>query len=219
MKENVNFDIDQARGNLRHAIESTPHRVTLKSLSLALGRNPAYLHQYLYRGSPRTLPEEVRLHLAHLLGVNERLLRPQGQGGVKDGHNIAISYLDHPSQDGLAVTPWFIPQDFMNGMGSRQWNGLRLARVGPHSSPVFQPRDVVMIDLMDRNPLKAGYFALDMKDHLRIRHLEQISPTDLRVRVTNGDSSGYDSTLDPAVLVGRVIFHAQMFPDFGKVSP
>ena len=41
----------------------------LKKLSLTIGRNHAYLQQYLMRGSPRELPEAVRHGLAPLLGV------------------------------------------------------------------------------------------------------------------------------------------------------
>ena len=49
----------------------------LRRLSRALGRNDAYLHQFLYRGSPRHLPEELRHQLAGLLGVEEAVLRPE----------------------------------------------------------------------------------------------------------------------------------------------
>ena len=35
----------------------------------------AYLHQYIYRGTPKTLPENLRYHLATLLGIHESELR------------------------------------------------------------------------------------------------------------------------------------------------
>lgn len=40
---------------------------SLRVASRALGRNDAYLHQYLYRKSPRRLPEDVRHKLARLV--------------------------------------------------------------------------------------------------------------------------------------------------------
>ena len=46
-------------------------RLGLKELSLKLGRNPSYLQQFIARGSPRRLPEEVRHTLAALLGLPE----------------------------------------------------------------------------------------------------------------------------------------------------
>ena len=36
----------------------------LKQVSLALGKNAAYAHQYIYRGTPKVLPEDVREALA-----------------------------------------------------------------------------------------------------------------------------------------------------------
>ncbi len=47
----------------------------MKQASEYVGRNHAYLHQFLLRRTPRTLPEEVRYPLAALLGVPEGSLR------------------------------------------------------------------------------------------------------------------------------------------------
>jgi len=45
--------------------------LSLAALSARIDRNPAYLHQYLTRGSPRHLDEGDRYVLARLLGVDE----------------------------------------------------------------------------------------------------------------------------------------------------
>jgi hypothetical protein len=47
---------------------------SLLSLSVALGKNEAYLQQFIKRGTPKRLPEEERLKLAQLLWIDERLL-------------------------------------------------------------------------------------------------------------------------------------------------
>ncbi len=47
---------------------------SLAEASLAIGRNAAWLQQYLRRGTPRILPEDDRLKLAQLFSVNEREL-------------------------------------------------------------------------------------------------------------------------------------------------
>jgi len=48
--------------------------VSLAALSRAIGRNPAYLQQFLKKGSPARLPEEERRALARFFNVDERLL-------------------------------------------------------------------------------------------------------------------------------------------------
>lgn len=47
---------------------------SLLSLSVKLGKNEAYLQQFIKRGTPKRLPEEERLKLAQLLWIDERLL-------------------------------------------------------------------------------------------------------------------------------------------------
>jgi hypothetical protein len=46
----------------------------LASVSRMIGRNDAYLHQFVKRGTPRRLPEQERLHLAIALNIDEREL-------------------------------------------------------------------------------------------------------------------------------------------------
>ncbi|WP_019013949.1 S24 family peptidase [Elioraea tepidiphila] len=50
-------------------------KTDLKNASLAIGRNPAYLQQFLYRGTPKVLPEDVRESLGAVLGVSPDDLR------------------------------------------------------------------------------------------------------------------------------------------------
>jgi hypothetical protein len=47
---------------------------SLAMLSAVIGRNAAYLQQFVRRGSPRRLPEEERRHLAIYLNIDEREL-------------------------------------------------------------------------------------------------------------------------------------------------
>ncbi len=61
-----------ARENLKRI--TAEQGASLSDLSRKLGRNQAYLSQYVTRGSPRRLPEDERRHLAMALNVDERLL-------------------------------------------------------------------------------------------------------------------------------------------------
>ena len=68
------MDLDPTRLRVMELIQQ--RRTDLKKASLAIGRNAAYLQQYLYRGIPKTLPEDAREALAAFLGVPEESLRP-----------------------------------------------------------------------------------------------------------------------------------------------
>jgi hypothetical protein len=65
------------RARLVEAVKRS--RFTLRELSAHLGRNPSYLQQYLGKGSPRVLPESVRVQLAAVLRIPETDLRPVTQ--------------------------------------------------------------------------------------------------------------------------------------------
>jgi len=56
------------------AIAATSPRLSLKQLSRAIGRNDAYMQQFLHRGTPRYLPENARHRLAACLGLDQRQL-------------------------------------------------------------------------------------------------------------------------------------------------
>jgi hypothetical protein len=89
--------MDAARKLLVDTLARRPD-LDLKKLSLTIGRNHAYLQQYLMRGSPRELPETARHGLAPLLGISPDDLRstvlptsgraegdPRGAGSLRGG--------------------------------------------------------------------------------------------------------------------------------------
>lgn len=69
MKED---DGDDFRAKLEALIEAAG--TNLRAVSLSIGRNPAYLQQYVRRGSPKKLPIEDRLRIAEEAGINPKEL-------------------------------------------------------------------------------------------------------------------------------------------------
>ena len=69
-----NDDNDEVREKIKKLIKKNKHN--LRDLSRNLKKNDAYLQQYLYRGTPKILPEEYRFKLAEILNVNVNELIP-----------------------------------------------------------------------------------------------------------------------------------------------
>jgi phage repressor protein C with HTH and peptisase S24 domain len=69
---------DSARRLIEAIIQE--RSLELRPISLQLGRNHAYLQQFLRRSKPAHLPEDVRHDLATILGVPEKDLRPTDTG-------------------------------------------------------------------------------------------------------------------------------------------
>jgi len=67
--------IRKAREKLKNIIKQND-KFNLRDLSRILKKNDAYLQQYLFRGTPRILPEECRYRLAQTLEININEITP-----------------------------------------------------------------------------------------------------------------------------------------------
>jgi phage repressor protein C with HTH and peptisase S24 domain len=74
--------------------------VSLSELSRLIGRNLAYLQQFVRRGTPRQLAERDRATLAQFLGVDEALL-----GGPAREAEVAVPYLSVAASAGRGAAP------------------------------------------------------------------------------------------------------------------
>jgi len=57
--------------------------LSLSELSLKVGKNHAYFQQFIRRGVPNRLPEEVRGRVAEILGIDERVLKELSSSSVR----------------------------------------------------------------------------------------------------------------------------------------
>jgi phage repressor protein C with HTH and peptisase S24 domain len=91
-------------------------RLSLSEVSIKLGRNHAYLQQFLERGVPRILPEAVRPALAALLQVEESALRGETHAGAvapsrpvqtasESAAELPVYASAQGGTDGMSVTP------------------------------------------------------------------------------------------------------------------
>jgi hypothetical protein len=72
MRVDIPVDAAGARAELERLVASSS--LSYAALSKMLGRNAAYLQQYVKRGSPQFLEERDRKLLADVLGVEEARL-------------------------------------------------------------------------------------------------------------------------------------------------
>ena len=92
----------------------------LRTASLAIGRNAAYLHQFVSRGTPKILGEDDREMLAEHLGCRPELLR----------HDRRVRLRAHPKQPPPS-SPYSAPRgysavpeaDIRRAVGTGAWKG------------------------------------------------------------------------------------------------
>ena len=62
------MDLDPVRLKVLDLIKDRKPPTDMKNASIAMGRNAAYLHQFVYRGTPKVLSEDDRETLSEHLG-------------------------------------------------------------------------------------------------------------------------------------------------------
>jgi len=188
------------------------------SLSRMLGRNAAYIQQYVRRGVPKRLREEERRKLARYFSISEELLGgPPGADLRVDG---LVSVKRHPvsvsAGPGAVVTeeygkPYFaFDERWLKALTPSQASKLSMVRVeGDSMTPTLNAGDDILVDMGDAaERLRDGIYVLRIDDAVVVKRLA-LNPTARRVTVQS-DNPAYpdwpDCSLDDIKIIGRVIW-------------
>jgi hypothetical protein len=187
-------------------------------LSRLLGRNAAYVQQYIKRGTPRRLAEGDRRLLARYFGVDEALLGGPDSSRESDVGLVSVPRLDVGASAGPGSLDaeesrlgriGFDPQ-WLRRLGVGDRGALSVIRVqGDSMAPTLSDGDEILVDRADAaERLRDGIYVLRIEESLVVKRLA-LSPAGRRVSVRS-DNDAYPSwpDCDPATidLVGRVVW-------------
>ena len=187
-------------------------------LSRLLGRNPAYVQQYIRRGTPRRLDERDRRTLARYFRVAEEVLGGEEQRPGEQlvrvprlavGASAGRGALPGVGAEAEAAAIGFNART-MRAIGAGKAADLSIITVeGDSMAPTLGPGDSIMVDRGDAaERLRDGVYVLRKDDALMVKRLSP-SPTGGRVSVRS-DNPGYPSWPDCSLvelgIVGRVIW-------------
>jgi len=187
-------------------------------LSRMLGRNAAYIQQYVRRGVPRRLGEDERRKLARYFGVPEALLGgppedpavPRGLLSVKR-HPVTVS-----AGPGAIVTEelgkayFAFDERWLKALTASSPSNLSIVRVeGDSMAPTLNAGDDILVDLGDSaERLRDGIYVLRIDDALVVKRLA-LNPVGRRITVQS-DNPAYpdwpDCGLEDIRPIGRVIW-------------
>ena len=188
------------------------------SLSRLLGRNAAYVQQYIKRGSPRRLGEEDRRLLARYFGVDEAVLGgpPSAKGGEA---LVSIPRLDLGASAGpgavdsgesrlgqIGFDAAWLRRIGLGGGGPGRLSVIRVD--GDSMIPTLADGDEILVDREDgAGRLRDGIYVLRVEGVLVVKRLSLGPGGRLSVRSDNDAYPGWPD-LDPAAVdvVGRVVW-------------
>jgi phage repressor protein C with HTH and peptisase S24 domain len=207
--------IDQ-REALRALIEE--RREDYAGLSRLLGRNAAYVQQFIKRGTPRRLSESDAVLLARYFGVKPEQLGVQDQQEENDKDLVRVPRLSVGASAGpgahvnaeeafghIAFDPRWLRQ-----LGGSSPSRLRFIRVqGDSMSPTLSDGDDILVDEGDAaDRLRDGIYVLRTEDSLMVKRLA-LSPAN-RTLTIKSDNPAYPDwvgcDIAAIAIIGRVIW-------------
>ena len=222
-----------ARDRLMHLARS--RGVSLAALSAMLGRNAAYLQQFVRKGSPRKLEENDRRTLATFFGVDEAelgapvaaMVATVRTGGEIGGGGIAVApkgratsaeWVDIPRLAlGASAGPGALAGDEVAGdrlRFSQRWlrtlglDPVQLTVIevaGDSMEPTLRDGDEILVDRSQR-PWRDGIHVVRIDDVLLVKRLEQGAAGTIGVISDNPAYPRAERARADVAIVGRVVW-------------
>lgn len=208
--------MDDARRTLDELIQK--RGVNYSAVSRLLGRNAAYIQQYIRRGSPKQLDDQDRSVLARFFGVDERVLGVPANYSSAVAELVQVPVLNVEASAGYGALPGMETKSAQFGFDEK-WlrrltasNASNLSIIAVHGDsmePTLHDGDEVMIDLGDgQSRLRDGIYVLRMDEMLSVKRIA-LEPQGKRASVLS-DNPAYPSWrgIEKRMLniVGRVLW-------------
>jgi hypothetical protein len=192
-------------------------------LSRLIGRNPAYIQQFIKRGTPRKLDEDDRRVLARYFGVDEAVLggasrAPEAPARVRGvpavvavprlalGASAGSGTLD---EDERAAGVMAFDARWLRQLGMRPQRVSIIRVDGESMAPTLNDGDDIMVDHDDAaDRLRDGVYVLRLDGVLMVKRVA-LGPLRGRFSVLSDNAHYPDwADIDPALvdIVGRVVW-------------
>ncbi len=207
-----------ARARLRETIKEKGH--TLSSLARLIGRNPAYLHQYLGRGSPRHLDEPDLHKLAEFLGVDveviatrEVAVRPAPAAARSDGDGfVAVPRLPLEASAGpgafsaeeISYDTFQFSKRWLREMGLSGADLSAIRVEGDSMEPLLRSGDEIFVDRNKRGG--EGVFVVRIGDAVHVKQVQASAPGRIRLISANEAYAAIELPREEVEVIGRVVW-------------
>jgi hypothetical protein len=179
------------------------------ALSRLLGRNPAYLQQFVMRGSPRELAERDRGLLARYFGVAETLLGGRESAGLVEVTRLDVGASAGPGGlvDGEARRrPGALDPGLLRQLGVRPAAASMIRVAGDSMMPTLADGDEILVD-RDRCRLaaRAALYVLRVDGVVMVKRLRALGP-EIEVVSDNPAYAPRRCAAEETEVIGRVVW-------------
>ena len=196
---------------------------SLAALSRLIGRNDAYLQQFVTRGSPRHLDEADEQRIAEFLDAaselfetrrwdttrpqSSRLRRAESSADWVEVPRLPLGASAGPGAFGAQEISYdairFSPR-WMREMGLEGADLSAIRVEGDSMEPVLRSGDEILVDRNKRS--SEGIHVLRVGDALHVKQVQPIGPGRLRLVSANPAYSPIDLGTEEIEIIGRVVW-------------
>ncbi len=208
-----------ARARLREIIREKGH--TLSALARLIGRNPAYLHQYLGRGSPRHLDEPDLIKIAEFLGVDHEtiatreIVRPRPSATQDASNQESFVHVPRLPLEASAGPGAFSAEEisYDTFQFSRRWlremglEGADLTAIrveGDSMEPTLRSGDEIFVDRNKR--AGEGIHVVRIGDALHVKQVQASAPGRITLISANDAYAPIELAREEVEVIGRVVW-------------
>ena len=181
---------------------------SLAALSAMLGRNAAYLQQYVRRGSPRVLGERDRRLLSAYLGVSEGVLgAPADRVAAFRIRKLDVAASAGPGAqvDGeIVLGTDTLDPGLARRLGLKDGQAAIIRVRGTSMEPGLFDGDHIVVDTADRMPrAKGGLYVIRIEDAVMVK---RVALAGGRLVATSDNRAAGPVPDGPIVVIGRVVW-------------
>jgi len=213
--------MDSVRKRLVNAVRD--QGLTLKDVSLRIGKNHAYLQQFVERGIPAKLKEADRMAISEILSLSEEdlgaITAKRLPGAANSNVSAVPEYHVHVSAGGGALVAeenkrrdWPFATDYLKAELGLDRSHLAVVEVrGDSMEPTLSSGDRVLVNMSDTQVSQPGVFIIYDGDGTVVKRVEKIpgSKPPMIVLISDNPLHGkYELRADAVNIVGRVVWRA-----------
>ncbi|MFW2351209.1 S24 family peptidase [Qipengyuania sp.] len=206
-----------ARGRLQELAKD--QGVSLAGLSRLIGRNPAYLQQYVARGSPRHLDEPDLLKIAEFLGVGRRVIatRPGGAAASDEPAGEGADWVEVPrlpldasagpgafSAEEISFDAFRFSRRWLREMGLEGADLTAIRVEGDSMEPALRSGDEIFVDRNKR--AGEGIHVVRIGDALHVKQVQASAPGRITLISANDSYAPIDLAREEVEVIGRVVW-------------
>lgn len=200
---------------------------TKKSVSLAVGKNDAYIQQYIKTGSPVVLPDYARRVIAGLFQIDERELMTDDQiknekkiaiisaSNKVDDDSVSIEVIDATACCGNGIENyvenivgfWNLPRKEYQTISHADPSVIKMLRVfGDSMEPTLRGGDWVLVDV-SRNFIDSdGLFLLRMTSGLAVKRIQNTISQQVIIKSDNPKYDNISASVAEVHIIGKVVY-------------